>query len=95
MSRKSTGLIWRPFFDNLKKIKEFSIQSNDPINLEETDIEEFSELNDEIKILTNKVIGDYQNLKQFTEDVSHEIQTPLAIIQAKIGNLFDENHQKT
>ncbi len=91
ISRRSTGAVWRPFFENLEKIKQFSIQSNKPINLKETDIEEFSELNDEIKTLTNKVLTDYQNLKQFTEDVSHEIQTPLAIIQAKIGNLFDEN----
>ncbi|NNC69755.1 MAG: HAMP domain-containing histidine kinase [Flavobacteriaceae bacterium] len=91
LSRKSTGQVWKPFFDNLAKIKEFSIQSNRPMNLKETDIEEFSELNDELKNLTDKVISDYQNLKQFTEDVSHEIQTPLAIIQAKIGNLFDEN----
>ncbi|TGV04866.1 sensor histidine kinase [Flavivirga rizhaonensis] len=91
LSRKNTALVWKPFFNNLKKIKTFSIQSNKAINLEETDIEEFSELNTEIKTLTNKVISDYQNLKQFTEDVSHEIQTPLANIQAKIGNLFDEN----
>ncbi|WP_303315163.1 HAMP domain-containing sensor histidine kinase [Flavivirga abyssicola] len=91
LSRKNTALVWKPFFDNLKKIKTFSIQSNKALNLEETDIEEFSELNTEIKTLTNKVISDYQNLKQFTEDVSHEIQTPLANIQAKIGNLFDEN----
>lgn len=90
-SKRNAGIIWKPFFDNLKAIKEFSVHSNPFIELKESDIQEFSELNEELQSLTNKVIDDYQNLKQFTEDISHEIQTPLAIIQAKIGNLFDEN----
>ena len=42
-------------------------------------------------MLTNKVKTDYENLKQFTEDVSHEMQTPLAIIQAKIDNIINEH----
>ncbi len=91
LNKKKIESVWKPFFDNLKKIKEFSVQSNQSINFEDTNIEEFSELNTEIKTLTDKVIADYENLKHFTEDISHEIQTPLAIIQAKIDNSFDEN----
>src|SRR5690606_14567719 len=50
------------------------------------------ELKEEIQLLTTKVRNDYQNLKQFTEDVSHEMQTPLAIIQAKIDNIINEHN---
>lgn len=81
--------IWKPFFKNLEAIKAFSLQSNQPILLTDSDVLEFSELNQHIKMLTEKVASDYQNLKQFTEDVSHEVQTPLSIIQAKIENLMD------
>ncbi len=91
LNKKNIESVWKPFFDNLKKIKGFSVQSNQPITFEDTDIEEFFELNTEMSALTNKVISDYENLKHFTEDISHEIQTPLAIIQAKIDNSFDEN----
>ncbi|NMH85882.1 sensor histidine kinase [Flavivirga algicola] len=91
LNKKNIESVWKPFFDNLTKIKGFSIQDKQSIDFEDTDIEEFSELNTEIKALTNKVIADYENLKHFTEDISHEIQTPLAIIQAKIDNAFDEN----
>ena len=38
--------------------------------------------------LTQKVISDYQSLKRFTEDASHEIQTPLAVIQSKLETLM-------
>ena len=81
--------IWKPFFKNLEAIKAFSLQSNQSISLSDSDVLEFSELNQHIKTLTEKVTSDYQNLKQFTEDVSHEVQTPLSIIQAKIENLMD------
>lgn len=84
-------IIWQPFFENLESIKKFSLQSNRIIKFQKTNILEFSELNTEIVSLTNKVVLDYQNLKQFTQDVSHEIQTPLAIIQAKVTNIIDGN----
>lgn len=84
--------LWAPFFKNLKAIKTFSLQSNQPIELQQSEVLEFTELNQHIKSLTEKVTSDYQNLKQFTEDLSHEVQTPLSIIQAKIENLTDNKN---
>lgn len=81
--------LWMPFFKNLEAMKSFSLVSDKPITLVDSEILEFSELNTEIGILTNKVRSDYKNLKQFTEDVSHELQNPLAIIQAKIENIIN------
>ena len=83
--------LWKPFFKNLEQMKQFSLASKEPIKLVESDVLEFSELKTEIEILTGKVKADYENLKQFTEDVSHEMQTPLAIIQAKIDNIINEH----
>ena len=83
-------ILWKPFFNNLEQMKTFSIKSEEPLQLEESEILEFSELKDEITALTDKVAADYNNLKQFTEDVSHELQTPLAIMQAKIENLLND-----
>lgn len=83
--------LWIPFFKNLETMKAFSVKSENPIVLVESNILEFQELGTEISLLTNKVRDDYQNLKQFTEDVSHELQTPLAIMQAKIENIINTN----
>lgn len=82
--------LWNPFFHNLEQMKTFSLLSKKPIQLQDSEILEFSELNKEITLLTGKVRDDYENLKQYTEDVSHELQTPLAIIQAKIENIIND-----
>lgn len=88
-SKARNKKLWMPFFENLEAMKSFSLVSDKPITLVDSEILEFSELNIEIEILTDKVRGDYKNLKQFTEDVSHELQNPLAIIQAKIENIIN------
>ncbi|WP_245726487.1 sensor histidine kinase [Pricia antarctica] len=88
-SKARNQKLWQPFFTNLEKMKRFSLTSDKPIGLMDSEILEFHELNKEIKTLTGKVKSDYLNLKQFTENVSHELQTPLAIIQAKIENIIN------
>lgn len=90
LNKSRNEKLWQPFFINLEKIKNFSLSSNQPLNFEDSEILEFHELNQEMQILTTKIQKDYRNLKQFTEDVSHEIQTPLAIIQAKIDTLIND-----
>ena len=77
------------FNTNRNKIKSFSIKERTDLNLIDSGIIEFDELNKELNLLTAKVYSDYQNLKQFTEDISHEIQTPLAVMQAKIDTLVN------
>ena len=88
-SRAWNRKIWRPFFKNLEAMKSFSLESGQEVKLNESEIREFSELKEEIAALTSKVISDYQNLKQFTENISHELQSSLAIMQAKLGNFLD------
>ena len=94
LNKKKNKEIWNPFFENLQQMKQFSLSSENSIKLVSSDILEFTELNKEILTLTKKVQTDYKNLKQFTEDVSHEMQTPLAIIQAKIENFINDDQLK-
>ncbi len=91
LSRTWNRKIWMPFFHNLEEMKSFSLKSEKPINLRDSKIREFSELKEEIQALTNKVTSDYQNLKQFTENISHELQTSLAIMLAKLENFLNES----
>ncbi|WP_268225477.1 sensor histidine kinase [Sinomicrobium oceani] len=90
LNRSHNEKLWQPFFLNLGKLKNFSLRSDNPLELEDSEILEFHELNREVKILTSKIQTDYRNLKQFTEDVSHEMQTPLAIMQAKIDTVIND-----
>jgi signal transduction histidine kinase len=83
--------LWRPFNKILGQIKVFDFRSNNDFEPVKTDIYEFSELNNELSKMTQKLTSDYKSLKEFSENASHEMQTPLAIIQSKLELLFQQN----
>ncbi len=83
--------VWSPFYKNLEKLKNFSLQKMETFRPENSNISEFQELNETLKSLTGKLINDYDTLKKFTENASHELQTPLAIIRSKIESLLEGN----
>jgi signal transduction histidine kinase len=80
--------IWVPFYQTLKKIKDFNINDNPQLNLPPAGVSEFDRLNRVLNTMSEKIRADYLNLKEFTEDASHEIQTPLSIIKSKLELLF-------
>lgn len=85
----------RPFYENLEILKNFSVESNQQIYLQESEIDEFQELNNSLTKLTDKINSDFNNLKEFTENASHEMQTPLAIMQSKSELLMQNENLKS
>lgn len=83
--------VWHPFYTLLARLKNFSIEKDEIIDLETTNIDEFSLLNERIEQLLQKSIESYRSQKQFIENASHELQTPLAISINKL-ELLVENH---
>ncbi|MCC6180409.1 MAG: HAMP domain-containing histidine kinase [Bacteroidia bacterium] len=92
LNRYISDFLWSPFNDTLSKIKTWSIKKQDKLVFKDTDTEEFHLLNDTLRDLTNQIQSDYQNLKEFTENVSHEAQTPLSIISTKLELLLQDNN---
>ncbi|MBC7695510.1 MAG: HAMP domain-containing histidine kinase [Burkholderiales bacterium] len=92
LNRLISAFIWSPFYDTLSEIKTWNIKKNKNLNFKNTDIDEFHLLNDTVKDLTRQIQSDYHNLKEFTENVSHEAQTPLSIISTKIELLMQETN---
>lgn len=84
--------VWNPFNENLEILKNFSLENSQAIHLQETNIDEFQELNQSLVKLTEKINSDYSNLKEFTENASHEMQTPLAIMQSKAEMLMQSEN---
>jgi signal transduction histidine kinase len=68
----------------LKIINEFELNKKEMLHFSPVKISEFRVLNEELQKMTHRIQQDYQNLKEFTENASHEIQTPLAIMQSKL-----------
>ena len=92
LNRLISAFIWSPFYDTLTKIKTWNIKKNEILNFKSTDIDEFHLLNDTVKDLTQQIQADYHNLKEFTENVSHEAQTPLSIISTKLELLMQQDN---
>ncbi len=85
--------LWLPFQKLLEQIRKFDFRSRRKFEAVKTDITEFQELNQELVKMTSKLTKDYFNLKEFSENASHEMQTPLAIIQTKLELLFQQKGQ--
>lgn len=86
-----SGPLFKPFRKTLQKIKSFKLQEKRFIPAEETGVVEFNEMNAFVEEMTRKAVLDYENLKEFAENASHEIQTPLAIAQGKLELLSETN----
>lgn len=91
--------LWKPFYINISALKKFSFQENKPLELVDSDVAEFQQFNQSVKELTDKLSKDYIALKEFTENASHEIQTPLSIILMNIeavlqSELNEANYKK-
>ncbi len=82
--------LWEPFYKTIEQIKEFSFDRKIPLSQPVTKIDEFNVLHQAVNEMTSKALSDYQSLKRFTENASHEIQNPLAIIKSKIELLIQE-----
>ena len=82
--------IFRPFEDLLAAIDQWNLKNNSPLDLPRTNTKELQKLNGFLQRMTNKARHDYQTLKEFTENASHEMQTPLAIATGKLEILQED-----
>jgi signal transduction histidine kinase len=84
-----SGRLFKPFRETLERIRNFKLRDKRPISAEKTNIREFDDLNLFVEEMTRKAVADYKNLKEFAENASHELQTPLAIAQGKLELLTE------
>lgn len=80
--------LWLPFNKTLRGLKQFNVNNNTVIGHNDTNITEFKELDDAVIMMMERVVNDYNSLKTFTENASHESQTPLAVINSKLELLI-------
>lgn len=84
--------IWTPFYDTLETIKQFNLTNRKPIPVHRHDIEEFASLDGAVEQMISKIISDYETLKNFADNASHEMQTPLAVINSKLDLMIQEKN---
>ncbi len=80
--------IWKPFYSILETINTYKLDRAESLRFERDAITEFNELAAAIEKMTAKINKEFYNLKEFTENASHEIQTPLAIVKNELEVLM-------
>jgi signal transduction histidine kinase len=85
---------WFPFYRTLILLDKYDISSQKQLSFPKTRIREFEMLNKTLQKMSEKISQDYQNLKEFNENASHELQTPLAIIKSKLELLLQDEKLK-
>lgn len=85
-----SGVLLRPFHRMLGMMARYKVGI--PFAREDipTTTSEFIEMKALFESMIARTEDDYRKLKEYTEDMAHEVQTPLAIIQIKAEALFSD-----
>ncbi len=86
--------VFRPLHHLLEWLKQIQPGKEVPVLDNPTKIREFRQLGDAAVDMGNRSYKAYEEQKQFIENASHELQTPLAIVRGKV-ELLAENEAMT
>jgi signal transduction histidine kinase len=88
INQRTSKKLWQPFYVALKNMQQFELHRQTDLLFSQSTTDEFNELNKAIKNLFSRNYEIFQQQKEFTENASHEMQTPLAIFQSKLELLM-------
>ncbi|MDF2431185.1 MAG: two-component system, OmpR family, sensor histidine kinase QseC [Mucilaginibacter sp.] len=80
--------LWQPFYNIMRELRLFNIADNNSIPMLDINTDEFKELNTAVVDMAARAKHDYNDLKTFTENASHELLTPIAVINSKLDTLI-------
>ncbi len=87
--------LFKPFNHILNQMKSYKVGQTTIFRMIKTNTREFYIMQELYMNMIKRAEEDYINLKEYTENMSHEFQTPLAIIRSKTENLIaDEKIMK-
>ena len=85
--------LWQPFYNTLQQLSSFNVNDAHSMRLASSNVDEFNELNTSVIKMADRVTNEFDSLKSFTENASHEMQTPLAVINSKLDLLIQHSNE--
>ena len=82
--------LWKPFYRTLSDVEKFRLGKKAVPDFEDSSINEFNFLNTTINQFIRDADREYFLLKEFTENASHELQTPLAIVRSTLDVMIQD-----
>lgn len=83
-----SGYLFKPFQKILRQMASYRIGEPGSIEHIRTSTYELNKLKELYESMRKRIENDYYKLKEYTENMSHELQTPLSIIQNKAESLL-------
>jgi len=82
--------LWRPFYEILNRMENYEVDKQENVPTFNNQVDEFERLNEAVENLIQKNTAIFNSQKEFIENASHELQTPLAVFQGKLENLIQQ-----
>lgn len=83
--------LWRPFHATIDQLQHVQLDTGIEPAFPVSSVYEFDLLNRSLTELTQKLRRQFRLQKQFTENASHELQTPLAVAAAELDQLMQSD----
>lgn len=80
--------LWGPFYAILDRINSYRLERGELLTFPRTNTTEFDELATSIEKMSSIINQEFNSQKEFIENASHEMQTPLAVVRNKLEELM-------
>jgi signal transduction histidine kinase len=92
VNRKSIKNALKVFYSTIQKLEDFEVSKAEELSLDTAEVDEVKKLNAVFEKMSEQIRQDFEAQKQYTENVAHELQTPLAIISSKADELMQADN---
>ncbi len=86
-----SGYFFRPFNKILDVMKTYKVGRNKTVSRVPTSTAEFHRMQELFHKMIDRIEYDYRHLKEYTENMAHEMQTPLSIVRSKVEILMADD----
>ena len=92
VNRSSIKNALKVFYSTMNKLEGFQVNKNQNLALDTAQVEEVKQLNTVFENMSAQIRKDFEVQKEYTENVTHELQTPLSVISTKVDELMQSDN---